>query len=249
MKRDKNLEVYSRRDVVNEYAAAQGLQGAEEYAFEKYIRRCDAILDIGVGGGRTTPYLSARASRYVGIDFSSGMVQACRQRFPTLEFHHADASDLSLFRNADFDVVVFSFNGIDNISTNEARARCLREVQRVLRPGGHFIFSSHNARGVLVWPDFRGATLTRACWRMARSAVKTIGRARHRIFTSAFRRGIGYVIDPVHGGLVTLLSTPRAIKPELEATGFVVAETVGSAHPRKAPAWASPWHYYVLTKL
>ena len=58
------------RELVELYANSSGLhQPVETYAFDRFVPQGGAsILDIGVGGGRTTPYLAARGSRYVGID-------------------------------------------------------------------------------------------------------------------------------------------------------------------------------------
>ena len=136
---DNKLQ-YNKPDVVKCYAEADCLQPDEAYAFDKYIRSGETILDLGVGGGRTTPYLVAKAKKYIGVDYSDAMVEACQRKFPDLEFHCEDASDLSRFADASFDVVVFSLNGIDYIRTDEARARCLLEVKRVLKPGGRFLF-------------------------------------------------------------------------------------------------------------
>ena len=111
-----------------------------------------AILDIGVGGGRTTPYLSQKASRYVGVDYSEEMVRTCRNKFPGLEFMVADASDLSAFPDASFDAIVIAFNGLDYLFPNEKRRQCLRECGRVLRADGVLVFSSHNPRSIFVRP-------------------------------------------------------------------------------------------------
>jgi SAM-dependent methyltransferase len=146
--RDTNLDTFSRPDAVEQYSKATELTACELYLFSKYISRSKAILDLGVGGGRTTPYLAAQASLYVGLDYSAVMVDICRKKFPSLRFVCDDASNLQRFTANSFDVVVFSFNGIDYIRTDRDRTRCFREVARVLRAGGCFIFSSHNARSV-----------------------------------------------------------------------------------------------------
>lgn len=36
------------------------------------------MLDIGVGAGQTTPYFAQSVKEYIGIDYSSQMIQACR---------------------------------------------------------------------------------------------------------------------------------------------------------------------------
>src|SRR5215813_9059413 len=166
---DQNLEVFSSASVVEHYVRLQGLQPCEAHLFNKYVTQGAEILDIGVGGGRTTPYLSTKARRYVGIDYAQAMIDACRRRFPELEFQCEDATDLRRFGDGSFDVVVYAFNGIDYIPTDQGRLRCLAEVRRVLRPGGRLIFSSHNARFMFLIPMLSGADPLRFVWRIARS--------------------------------------------------------------------------------
>lgn len=103
------------------------------------------VLDIGVGTGRTTPYLSRFAKDYVGIDYSEAMVAHCRDRFPGLRFDVCDARDLGRFTAGSFGLAVFSYNGIGSID-HAGRLLVLAEVARTLRPGGIFAFSAHNRR-------------------------------------------------------------------------------------------------------
>jgi ubiquinone/menaquinone biosynthesis C-methylase UbiE len=104
------------------------------------------MLDLGVGAGRTAFTFGAICSRYTGIDYVPRMIELSRERVGETErrrFAVGDARDLSRFRDGEFDVVLFSFNGIDNIS-HEDRARVLAEVRRVVRAGGMFLFSTHS---------------------------------------------------------------------------------------------------------
>jgi len=89
-----NLEVYRNPKVVSHYAGLEYLTACERLLFDTYLTSGMAILDMGVGGGRTTPYLSRKASRYVGVDYSEEMIRLCRDKFPQLEFLVADAADL-----------------------------------------------------------------------------------------------------------------------------------------------------------
>ena len=182
MTADPNLEKYNEPEVVDYYKKAEGLQPSEEYLFKRYLKPGMSILDIGVGGGRTTPYLSKIAARYVGADYSNAMVEVCKKRFPALEFCHADATDMRVFQDNEFDAVVFSFNGIDYIQIDVARLKCLGEVFRILKPEGCFIFSSHNAKVLGIWPSFDGARHYKILWRIFRSIGKTISLTRKQLF-------------------------------------------------------------------
>jgi SAM-dependent methyltransferase len=48
-----------------------------------------------------------------------------------------------MFASGSFDFVLFSFNGIDYVNHSD-RLTILKEIRRVLRPGGWFCFSTHN---------------------------------------------------------------------------------------------------------
>ena len=69
-----NLQTYDAPEVAAHYAALDYLTPCERVLFETYVRSGSAILDLGVGGGRTTAYLANRASRDVGVDYAPAMV-------------------------------------------------------------------------------------------------------------------------------------------------------------------------------
>lgn len=78
-----NLEIYSDAQVVAHYAHWSDLGGCERLLFETWLRPGMSSLDFCVG--RTTPYLSQRASRYGGVDYCEGMIRLCRSKFPQVE--------------------------------------------------------------------------------------------------------------------------------------------------------------------
>jgi ubiquinone/menaquinone biosynthesis C-methylase UbiE len=148
---DKNNVSYNDPAVVGKYKKMEQLEPGERTALHaiKGILRDAAVLDIGCGTGRTTLHIAGLSKDYVGIDYASGMIDYCRERFvaPNTQFFQCDARDMSRFPDNRFDIALFSFNGIDCISYND-RKRVLAEVARVLKSGGWFIFSSHNTRNL-----------------------------------------------------------------------------------------------------
>lgn len=110
----------------------------------QYHGRVTDLLDLGVGAGRTVePLRQSLTDRYVGLDFSPAMIEICRKRYPDADFRVGDARDLSMFRDRSFDVVFFSFNGIDYVD-HDGRSAIFAEARRVLRHDGFFVFSAHN---------------------------------------------------------------------------------------------------------
>ena len=270
--KDPNLDVYNAQNVASHYAALDYLSPCESLLFEAYLKSGMTILDLGVGGGRTTPYLAKLAARYVGLDYAPQMIAACRQKFPNLEFLVSSADDLSTFEACTFDAAIMAFNGMDYVLPDEARFRALQEIDRVLKPGGVLIFSSHNPRAIVVRPSwgkhraeglarrFSGGlsaiyvflkvllTVAAAVVAIARSAWGTLLRSLRRLPTRAFWRGEGNLFDPSHGGLVTHCATPDAVIRELSRFGYRLLQVLGDDYPRSSGVYVTFWYYYVFAK-
>lgn len=268
-----NLRTYRLPDVASHYATLNYLTPCEQFLFRTYIQPGMTVLDLGVGGGRTTAYLSRIASHYVGVDYSEAMIRACRRKFPDLDFRLADASDLSMFEDAFFDAIVFSFNGLDAVIPHEKRARCLRECCRVMRAAGTFIFSSHNPRSVLVHADWDRGRLKAFARRLVRhknicfplvermltaakttqaflsAAARTTMKVSRRLPSPAFWRGEGYLYDSSHGGLMIHCATPDRIVAELTEFDFQVVKVMGDDYPRASRPFVTDWYYYVFSKI
>lgn len=148
---EHNYRAYKNRRVVQHYSQLCQLQSAEQTILKLLHNEWSSMkmLDIGIGGGRTTQYFSRVVWEYVGIDYSEEMIAACQKRFPSQSsvFRVADARDMSQFPDSSFDFILFSFNGIDVIPHRD-RLQVLQEVRRVGKPGGYFCFSSHNLQGI-----------------------------------------------------------------------------------------------------
>ncbi|MGB5593454.1 MAG: class I SAM-dependent methyltransferase [Crocosphaera sp.] len=149
---EKNYQTYSQPEIVRYYQQLKQLQPAEETIIKLLRDKLSKItmLDIGVGGGRTTKHFYPLVKKYIGIDYSSKMIAACQQRFvdkKSINFTVCDVRNLSQFEDNYFDFILFSFNGIDYISHPE-RLQVFQEIHRVGKPGGYFFFSTHNLQAI-----------------------------------------------------------------------------------------------------
>ena len=108
MIKDKNFQTYSTSDVVNYYQCLQQLQPAEETLIKLLRNQLSnmKMLDLGVGGGRTTKHFFPLVKDYIGVDYSSSMIEACQQRFspyyPSIKLTVGDARKLSQFADNSF---------------------------------------------------------------------------------------------------------------------------------------------------
>jgi ubiquinone/menaquinone biosynthesis C-methylase UbiE len=247
-----------------DYGQQEYITPCERLLFSVYISPGMAILDIGVGGGRTSQYLARNASRYVGIDFAPEMVRICRRKYPQWEYLEAPATDLSPLQSESFDVAVLSYNMLDDLIPDENCWRCLRECHRVLREDQLLIFSSHNPRAILVRTNQETAELRRPApspgvfgrvfHNALNQSVKYFTSARasiRRVFSygtkSPFWRGEGYIIDAEN--LMTHCWTPKKAIAELAQYGFRFITFQGDDFPRKSYLLTTDWCYYVRRKL
>ena len=138
--------LYNTEMLSKDYASRDYLEPAERAVMEILDSSLSSMkmLDMGVGGGRTTKYFAPVVLNYTGADYAPAMVNACIEKYgDDYFFITCDARDMEELSDNSFDFVLFSFNGIDSFS-HEDRMAALKEIHRVLRPGGYFCFSSHN---------------------------------------------------------------------------------------------------------
>ena len=89
-------DYYEREDIARIYGQWEGLFPGEQVLLRKFYRdriEGQRVLDLGCGGGRTSPWLHALASRYLGVDYSAKMIEVCRGRYPELAFRQGNARE------------------------------------------------------------------------------------------------------------------------------------------------------------
>ena len=99
---------------------------------DEVVKPGDRVLDVCCGtGDLAIAARDHRAGEVVGLDFSEAMLERARRKAPDLEWVRGDALELP-FGDASFDAATVGF-GVRNV---EDLGLALRELRRVLRPGG-----------------------------------------------------------------------------------------------------------------
>lgn len=103
------------------------------------------VLEVSCGHGGGAAYLTRtlKPASYTGLDFNPDGIAYCRKThdLPGLDFVHGDAGNLP-FDDESFDAVL-------NVEASHAYpqlTRFLAEAARVLRPGGHFLYTDFRGR-------------------------------------------------------------------------------------------------------
>lgn len=143
-------DYFSIPAVVSDYLEAAekvGLWASEKIVVEKFVPKTARILELGCGAGRIAHGLCALGyADILATDFSENMVRAAqslgRKYADSTTFAVCDATKINL-PDESFDAVIFGFNGLMQIPKAENRRRALREIFRVLKFGGVFVFTTH----------------------------------------------------------------------------------------------------------
>jgi ubiquinone/menaquinone biosynthesis C-methylase UbiE len=128
--------------------------------FEPYRRRVVSsatgrVLEIGVGSGLNLPFYGEQSTSVIGLDPSTKLLSMARHAAAAssrlIEFIDGSAEEIPLPDEA-VDSVVTTWT----LCTIPDVTRALREMRRVLKPGGQLLFAEHGRStdpGVRRWQD------------------------------------------------------------------------------------------------
>jgi SAM-dependent methyltransferase len=98
----------------------------------------DSVLEIGPGPGLTTDLLLALVPRLTAIEINPSLVASLRSRHRASKLSVITGDAVAMpFPDASFSAVV-CFTMLHHLPSSASQDRLLREVRRVLRPGGIF---------------------------------------------------------------------------------------------------------------
>ncbi len=108
------------------------------------IEALGAILDFGCGCGRVTRrWVGLRGIRVYGSDRDERAIEWCRRNLPFAQFETNGLAPPLAFDDEAFDLV-YALSVLTHLP-EELQLLWLRELHRVLRPGGRLLVTTHGA--------------------------------------------------------------------------------------------------------
>ena len=108
--------------------------------FAESVRGGGTTCDLGCGPGHVARYLRGQGIEVCGVDLSPGMIATARRLNPGVRFEQGDMQALPIADNSWAGIA--AFYAIVNLSPADL-VRALREMHRVLQPGGQLLVAFH----------------------------------------------------------------------------------------------------------
>ncbi len=141
---------------------------------DQYVR--GDVLEVGCGEGRGVELLMRKANSFTAVDKIEEALVVLRERFPTGKFISMNIPPLGDLKDNSYDCVV-SFQVIEHIKND---LLYLKEINRVLKPGGIALFTTPN----------RKMSLSRNPWHIREYLAHELKALAAGIFSTAEMKGI-----------------------------------------------------------
>jgi ubiquinone/menaquinone biosynthesis C-methylase UbiE len=129
--------------------ATQSKQEVQEILKQTKIKKPARILDLACGVGRHTHEFAMLGFDTIGLDYSNNYLAQARRKKSKAQFLHGDMKQISKSLAPDqFDLVVSLYNSFGYFDKRSDDVKMLKEVYKVLKPGGKFVINTLNKQGV-----------------------------------------------------------------------------------------------------
>lgn len=125
--------------------------------FAEIVRNKGEVCELGCGPGQVARYLADRGVNISGLDLSEEMVRAARALNPDISFRSGNMLALPMADESLAGIV--SFYAVIHLKRDQVRP-ALKEMSRVLQPGGKVLISFHEGEGELHRDEWYGESVS-----------------------------------------------------------------------------------------
>lgn len=134
------------------------------------------LLEVGCGEGRGIDLLLPRVIKYTAIDKIEPVIGKLTRKYPAAKFYSGNIPPLSIFPDNSFDSIV-SFQVIEHIEDDKL---FLKEIHRVLKPGGIALLTTPN----------RPMSLSRNPWHIREYTAQELADLAKQYFKEVTMKGV-----------------------------------------------------------
>lgn len=255
---DSNKNIYEKKEIADYYQSYKDLQPAEKIIIDLLNPNLHhyKMLDIGVGGGRTSSYFIPKVKNYIGIDYSHEMINTCIKlfgnKYPETKFELKDARNIEEYESSSFDLILFSFNGIDYMNIEE-RFDFISKSYNLLKPDGYLCFSSHNT---LFLEKLFSFTLRKNIFKMFKQIIdlKKLKKINKEEITNN-NQNYKYINDGAHDFMLSTCYTEPSYQKQIIIKSGFSSVNIFSNNSTSEINFSdskilsnSPWIYYLCKK-
>jgi len=135
-------------------------------------------LELGCGTGNLAAYLQSQGIAMTASDISKTAIEHARKIHPDVELRTHTAEELP-YGNESFDIVM-SFDVLEHVPNT---ARHLREVHRVLRNNGYYLFQTPNKLSNAAFETLKCRSME---WKKYHPSLHFYGQLKRRLKRSGF---------------------------------------------------------------
>ncbi len=150
----------------------------EFLALTEVLKPGDRILEIGCGIGSIVFELSGKGYDITGIDISSEAIEYGRKKYGDIRLE-VQAAETLPYEDESFNAVL-SFDLFEHIASIDKH---ISEVERVLRPGGHYLFQTPNKYSNVIYETLWTRSLQ---WRRYHPSLHSPRQLRRRLARHGF---------------------------------------------------------------
>lgn len=141
----ENKEAYNA--IATPFSQSRTLRFGELVILLRYVHPYDTVVDVGCGTGRLYQLLAqnqalGEGGQYIGVDQSTAQLDAAKKDFPDAIWEEGEMQTLPV-EDAKADVV-FCIATFHHLPDTQSRLAALKEMHRILKPGGKLIMSNWN---------------------------------------------------------------------------------------------------------
>ena len=135
------------------------------------------LLELGCGEGRGVELLSPLAESYLALDKIQEVINRLKEKYPDVKFEQAVFPPFKNLADNSFDSIV-SFQVIEHVKDDHG---FLKEIHRVLKPGGVAVLTTPNIK----------MTLTRNPWHVREYTAQQLTDLAAKYFPKVTMKGVG----------------------------------------------------------